>query len=228
MDAACDRVRARFTAADAVLHSLPIKGLFFWWSLDLMPELPTSTTGNRHYLLMIEHFSKWVECAVFPKKTSAHTARAFLQCVLSRFGSCAKVWTDQGTEFRGDFQVLLDKCLIAHRRTSRDHPQADGLAERMVQTIKVALRKYCLQVNPRTWDELLPYILLGYRVSTQAALASFSPYYLLFGRPPVIPAVAKDVFTKPLDLDTDVEACVLQLQQRGELFKRILPMAMEL
>lgn len=93
-----DRVKARFTAVDVVLHSLPICGLFY-----LMLELPLTAHGNRHCMIMVEHFSKWVEVAVMPTKSSTHTARAFLQSVLSRFGSCAEVLMDQGLEFRGEF-----------------------------------------------------------------------------------------------------------------------------
>ncbi len=65
--------------------------------------------------------------------------------MLSHFGAPAKVLIDQGTEFQGEFQVLCDKALIDHRTTSRDHPEADGLTERVVQTVKRALRKYGLQ-----------------------------------------------------------------------------------
>jgi transposase InsO family protein len=83
-------------------------------------------------MIMIEHFSKWVELVALPNKSSHSTIQAFLQQVLSRFGACAKCLTDQGSEFRGEFQDLLDHAFIDHRRTSRDHPQANGLAEWMV------------------------------------------------------------------------------------------------
>lgn len=116
----------------------------------------------------------------------------YTHCTTATYGSCAEVLIDQGSEFRGDFQVLLDKSLIYHRHTSRDHPQADGLIERLVQTLKEALRKYCLQDEPKKWDEFLPYVVLGYCVSVQASLASMSPYYLLFGRNPVLPNIAPD------------------------------------
>jgi hypothetical protein len=42
------------------------------------------------------------------------------------------VLTDQGREFLGEFQTLCEQAMIDHRTTSRDHPEADGLAERMV------------------------------------------------------------------------------------------------
>ena len=77
------------------------------------------------------------------------------------FGASVEVLTDQGTEFEGEFQELLEVSLVDHRRTSRDHPQADGLAERCVQSVKVALRKYSTEVIQSTWDEHLPWIAKG-------------------------------------------------------------------
>ena len=66
---------------------------------------------------------------------------------------------------------------------SRDHPEADGLAERMVQTLKVALRKVCLVNRASMWeDNMGTIVIMGYRMSTHESLAHFSPYYLLYGR----------------------------------------------
>ena len=66
--------------------------------------------------------------------------------------------TDQGREFQGGFQTLLTAHEITHRLSSREHPQSDGLAERMVQTAKMGLRKCLLDGGGKAWDELLPYI----------------------------------------------------------------------
>jgi transposase InsO family protein len=93
---------------------------------------------NRYVVVMIEHFTKWVELVPIPKKTPEHTTAA-LKRVLTMFGAPAEVLTDQGNEFLGEFDELLTRLMIDHRRISRGHPQADGLAERMVQTIKKAL-----------------------------------------------------------------------------------------
>jgi hypothetical protein len=67
-----------------------------------------------------------------PEKSSHITSQVFLQQVLNRFGACAECLTDQGLKFKGKFQNLLDHALIDHYQTSRDHPQANGLVERMV------------------------------------------------------------------------------------------------
>jgi len=93
---------------------------------------------------MVEHFSEWIKLVPSSDKSNEGVAYAFLDRVLSHFGALVEVLTDQGTKFQGEFQVLCDKVLINHRTTSRDHPEADGLPERAVQTMKKALRKYGL------------------------------------------------------------------------------------
>jgi transposase-like protein len=67
---------------------------------------------------MVEHFSKWIELVALPDKSNEGVAYSFLNRVLSHFGAPVEVLTDQGTEFLGDFQDLLNKCLIDHRTTS--------------------------------------------------------------------------------------------------------------
>ena len=223
----CDRVRASFNAPTPQLHPLPIMGLGFGWSLDFPGPLPLTVRHHRYVLVMVEHFSKWIELVALPDKASEGAAYAFLDRVLSHFGAPAEVLTDQGTEFQGEFQVLCDKALIDHRTTSRDHPEADGLAERVVQTVKRALRKYGLQKGHLgDWDIQLPWLAMGYQFSRQASLASFSPYFLLYGRDPDLPSVIRRESSKVVNLD-DPEVWVRVCSQRAELFRRVMPAAFE-
>jgi hypothetical protein len=76
---------------------------------------------------MNEHFSKWVELVALPNKSSHNNKHAFLQQVLRRFGACAECFIDQGSEFRGESQDLLDHAFIDHCQTSRDHPKLMAL-----------------------------------------------------------------------------------------------------
>jgi hypothetical protein len=87
---------------------------------------------------VIEHFSKWVKLIVLLDK-SHKTNHVFLQQVLNRFGACVECLINQGSEFRGKFQDLLDHAFIDHHQTSRDHPQANGLVKKMVKTCKKGL-----------------------------------------------------------------------------------------
>ena len=56
----------------------------------------------------------------------------------------------------------MAKQEITHRLTSREHPQSDGLTERMVQTLKQSLRRCLLDQSWGVpWDDILPYVAMG-------------------------------------------------------------------
>jgi hypothetical protein len=104
----CDRVKANFEVKDPALKPLPIMEMFYRWGVDLCKMPFKSASGNRYVVVMIEHFSKWIELVPIPEKTSHHTAAA-LRGVLCRYGAPAEVLTDQGEEFQGEFAELLTK-----------------------------------------------------------------------------------------------------------------------
>ena len=139
----CARAKVGFRVFGKELQPLHLQGLMFRWGIDFAGPLIETKRGNKYVLVCIEHFTKWVELIPLPSKSSAHVARAFLENIISRYGVPAVVLTDQGTEFQGEFQSLLSKQQITHRVASKENPQADGLAERMVQTLKQTLRR-CL------------------------------------------------------------------------------------
>jgi hypothetical protein len=95
----CDRVRALFNALTPHLHPLPIMGLGYCWSLDFAGPLPLTIWHNIYVLVMVEHFSKWIELVPSFDKFSEGIAYAFLDRVFSHFGAISKMLTDQGTEF---------------------------------------------------------------------------------------------------------------------------------
>jgi hypothetical protein len=96
--AACDHVKASFEVRDTVLKPLPIMRLFYRWGVDLCKMPHTSEDGSKYVVVMIEHFTKWVELVPIPEKSSFYTAAA-LKGDLTRFGAPAEVLTDQGEEF---------------------------------------------------------------------------------------------------------------------------------
>ena len=113
----CARVKASFVPRNVVVHPLSIMGMFYCWSVALAGPFSLSRYENYYIMVMIEHFSKWVEVVTLPTKESCETARVFRPYVLCRYRAPAQVLTDQGTEFRGKFQEMLDEALIDHRKT---------------------------------------------------------------------------------------------------------------
>ena len=165
--------------------------------MDFARPLEKTAAGNTYVLVYIEHFTKWVELIPLPSKCSKDAARALPEGVLSRYGAPAEVLTDQGSESKEEFQTLLSQHEVTHRLASREHPQSDGLAERMVQTMKQALRKCLLDGGGKDQDEILPYVAMGYRMSKEKSL-DYSPYFLMFGRDPILQSRHQPLPKQPL------------------------------
>jgi hypothetical protein len=91
--AACDHVKASVEVRDTVLKPLPTMGLFFRWGVDLWKMPHTSEDDNKYVVVMIEHFTIWVELVPIPEKSSFYTAAA-LKGVLTQFGAPAEILTD--------------------------------------------------------------------------------------------------------------------------------------
>lgn len=215
----CDKARAVFNARLPALQPLPIMGLFYRWGVDLAGPFPRTERGNLYVMICIEHFSKHVELVPLASKEPSSTASAFRSRVLCRYGAMAEVLTDSGGEFDGAFDQLLAQALVDHRRTSKNRPESDGLAERAVQSIKRALRRRCQDTKVGVeWDEDLPWVMLGYNCSAQAS-TGFSPYELMHAQQPTVPPAVKPRFDEVIDLDDAAEA-ERQLLARAELMRR--------
>jgi len=184
----CVRARTTFNMNPGLaLQPLPVSGMFHTWGVDTSGPLPKTERGNRYVLHAVEHFSGLMVLEPMPSKEASSTAYTFKHAVLERFGACAQVITDNGTEYQGGFHEMLCHAFIDHRIISTYHPQTNGLAERSVQTMKRALRKVGDGTKQRDWDEQLPYITLAYNCSRQEATRC-APYVLVYAREPVFPS----------------------------------------
>ena len=95
----------------------------------------------------------------------------------------------------------------------------------MVQTVKQAVRKYCLEHDNATWDSALPYIAMGYQMSKQAALSNYSPYFLLYVRERTLGVSVQSKCSQVVDLDSP-ETWLSVVTDRAKVFAREMPMAM--
>jgi hypothetical protein len=94
----------------------------------------------------------------------------------------------------------------------------------MVQTVKKALRKHVLKSDRHRWDVQLCWIAMAYRMSRQNSLAGYSPYFLFFGRWPIIGMAIKKVYSKVVDLD-DPKTWARVVEERASWFEKEMPIA---
>ena len=180
----CKLMRHTFNEP-TVMTPIPVHSAFHKVGIDIIGPLQRTANGNRYIVTSIDYMTKWVEAKALPDKTSKHTSEFLYGDIISRHGCPAEVVSDQGGEFQGAFQDLLDRFYIDHRLTSPYHPQANGLTERFNQTLIRSLTKMT-QESPDDWDVHLPTVLLGYRATIQAS-TRYTPFYLLHGREMSLP-----------------------------------------
>jgi hypothetical protein len=176
------------------------------WSVDRFGPFPKSKCGFKWCTVGIDYFTKWVEAIPMTTKSSAEVAYYLLYAIISRYGAPAELVTDGGGEFGGEVESLLRRCLIDHRITSAQHPQANGLAKRAVGTLKRCLKRHVATTKDvENWDEYLQWILMAYRASLQSS-TKFSPLHLLYAVKPGISSAAREVMADLVDFDDPIAA----------------------
>ena len=93
--------------------------------------------------------------------------------------------SDQGNEFCGNIAAMCSLLGIEKIRTTLYHPQTNGSAERVHQTLQRMIGKLDLEKRQK-WPAHIGSIIIAYN-STRFLVTGYSPYYLMFGRRPRLP-----------------------------------------
>ncbi|KAJ8035952.1 hypothetical protein HOLleu_19788 [Holothuria leucospilota] len=150
-------------------------------------ELPVTPKGNRYVLVVMDHFSKYVNLYPMADQKATTVSKCLFEHYIRQHGIPEQIHTDQGRQFESDVVKNLCEALgIKKTRTTPYHPQSDGLIERFNRTLKDQIAKFLFQTDG-SWDDFLGQVEFAYNTSPHAT-TGFSPYFLLHGRDPRIPA----------------------------------------
>ena len=120
--------------------------------LDILGPFPRSLTGNCYVLMLIDQFTKWLECFPLPNQSSETVAKTLVDGFLSRFGCPSEIHTDQGKNMDGVLMRQLCELLqITKTRTTPYHPASNGQVERYYRSVLQAIRCY-LKNKQSDWD----------------------------------------------------------------------------
>ena len=182
----CSQSKHDPTLTKAPLKSIEVSEPFIFWALDYMGPLPETAQGNRHILVLMDHFTKW--CEAFPTKDqkSSTVANVLVSRVFSRFGPPAVIHSDQGRNFESNLMHEIYNMMgVKKSRTTAYHPQGDGLVERQNRTLQEIISNFVSE-HHNNWDLWLDQAVFAYNTSIHES-TGLSPYELVFGRPPRMP-----------------------------------------
>ena len=114
------------------------------------------------------------------------TARVLYNNYFSVFSFPQCLMWDQGTEFCGKAIVAMCSLLgVGKIRTTLYHPQTNGSAERVHQTLQCMIGKLDLEKRKK-WLAHIGSIIIAYN-STRSLVTGYPPYYLMCRRRPWLP-----------------------------------------
>ena len=180
--------------------------------IDILGPLQESSQGNKYILMMVDQFTKWVECVPLPLQTAEVVAKAAVDGFLSRFGCPLEIHTDQGKNFDSAlFRRLCELLEITKTRTTPYRPCSNGQVERFNRTLLQLIRCYVLG-SPKNWDQHL-HQLTGAINSTVNRQTGFTPNRMMLGREVGMP-VEVMLGTSALSIDSsDPPDYVKQLEE---------------
>ncbi|KAE9351975.1 hypothetical protein PR003_g4612, partial [Phytophthora rubi] len=150
-------------------------------AMDHIPSLPKSHKGNTELLIWVDLFTGYVIAKASASRTAQTIAESYEECVFRRFGASEVIRHDREPGFMADFFRSFNKILGQRQRATMAYrPQANGTAERMVQTTTRALKMYVQELDQRDWDEYADRLTFAINTA-QDRIRGETPFYLVHG-----------------------------------------------
>jgi len=136
---------------------------FYHIHLDVVGPLPTTATGNRYLITMVDRTSRWPEAVPVTEVDTETILQTLVSTWVARFGLPGIVTTDRGPQFTsGRWTTWCEEMGVTHKKTTAFHPQSNGMVERIHRQIKDGLRAREAKTE---WDDHLPWVMLGLRAA---------------------------------------------------------------
>ena len=126
----------------------------------------------KNVLVVVDHFTRYIQAYVTWNQMARTTARVLYNEYFSVFGFPQRLMSDQGTGFTSKvIEAMCSLLGIEKIRMTPYHPQTNGSAERVHQTLQQMIRKLDLE-RCQKWPPHLGSILIAYN-ATQSLLWVF-------------------------------------------------------
>ncbi|CEP07116.1 hypothetical protein, partial, partial [Parasitella parasitica] len=184
----CQRLKVRNDLTRPPMRPITPRHVGEIWTTDIA-TLPESHTGERYLLVLMEYLSKWVVAVPLKSFDTGSIVQVILYEVVLKYGLPARLISDNGSKYVAEAMAMVcQRQGISRALTSVEHPQSDGLVERMNRTLKTSLGIVCGQ-NSKAWAQHLPFMVFAYNTAKQAS-TKFSPFQVMFEWSVTLPLLA--------------------------------------
>lgn len=148
--------------------------------------LEKSSSGLENVLVMTDVFTKFTSAVPSRDQTASTVAKILVEEWFNRYGIPKRIHSDRGRSFEG--KVVASLCSmfgIQKSRTTPYHPQGNAQCERFNRSMHNLLRVLS-DKQKVAWPKYLSQLVMMYNCTPHAS-TGFTPYQLMFGRPPKLP-----------------------------------------
>ena len=149
-------------------------------------------------LVITDHFTRYAQAHVTPSQKAHVVAKTLWEHFFVHYGFPEKILSDQGRNFESFLiSELCELTQIKKLRTTPYRPEGNGSCERFNRTLISMLGTLPADFRNK-WPQHISTLTYAYNC-TKSNANGFSPYYLLYGRQPLLPMdIEYGVFTPEL------------------------------
>ena len=170
-------------------------------SMDFITGLPVSSSGSNAELTFIDRLTK--QAHFVPTKMTVNavvTAELYAQSVFRLHGLSRSIVSDRDPRLTSEvYQSNFNRLGVDLKFSTANHPQTDGLTERVHRTIEQILRSVAHH-RQTNWEDMLPMCEFAYNNMVQASTCE-TPFFMNHGLRPI--SIPESVFNSHPQPETD-------------------------